>query len=210
MSTQESNLVRAEKVLTKKEQEAYLKYVEAGKPPLAPSKASDFFQLFLGGHTCDEIAKLNPAYGLGIIVRARIDFNWDLARDEHLENLLTNIKQVAQQSQLGAIRFVSDGLAVYQRLVGEKFERYLQSGDADQLGEFKDMGFKQYKELLELLLKLTGQEGATTKKVSGDVLHRHVVEQSSQEISVRVNKPMSSEDADSFLKKLDTGVKEKK
>ena len=203
-------LVRAQRVLTPRELEAYQKYVESNKPPLAASTAGNFFALFLQGHTTEEIAKLNPAFGLGIIVRARIDNDWDTAKDLHLESLLTNIRQVAQQTQLGAIRFVSDGLAVYQRLVGEKFERYLQSGDVSQLGDYKDMSFKQYKELLELLLKLTGQEGATTKKVSGDVIHRHVVEDSSQPVAVRADRPMSSEEADSFLKRLDTGLKVKK
>lgn len=196
--------------MTPKEQEAYQKYVEANKPPLAVSTAANFFALFLQGHTCEEIAKLNPAFGLGIIVRARIDNDWDTARDQHLENLMVNIRQVAQQTQLGAIRFVSDGLAVYQRLVGEKFERYLQSGDPSQLGDFKDMGFKQYKELLELLLKLTGQEGSTTKKVTGDVLHRHVVEEGSQPITVRADRPMTSTEAEVLLKRLDTGPKAKK
>ena len=70
-------LVRADKVLTPKEREAYQKYVEANKPPLAASTASNFFALFLQGHTCEEIAKLNPAFGLGIIVRARVDHDWE-------------------------------------------------------------------------------------------------------------------------------------
>lgn len=196
--------------MTPKEQEAYQKYVEANKPPLAVSTAGNFFTLFLQGHTCEEIAKLNPAFGLGIIVRARIDNDWDTQRDQHLEHLMLNIRQVAQAKQLGSIRFVSDALAAFEKLAGEKFQRYLQSGDASQLGEFKDMSFKQYKELIELILKLTGQEGATTKKVTGDVLHRHVVEDNAQPVSVRGDRPMSVGEADTLLKRLDSGLKVKK
>lgn len=196
--------------MTPKEREAYQKYVEANKPPLAASTASNFFALFLNGHTCEEIARLNPAFGLGIVVRARIDHEWDKARDEHLEHLMTNIRQVAQQKQLGSIRFVADALAAFEKLAGEKFQRYLQTGDAGHLGEWKDMSFKQYKELVELVLKLTGQEGSTTKKVTGDVLHRHVVEDAAQPITVRGDRPMTVDEADSLLKRLDSGLKVKK
>lgn len=195
--------------LSTREREAYQKYVEAGKPSLAASTAGNFFQLYLNGHSCEEISKLNPSFGLGIIVKAKVDNDWDTARDQHLTDLMSNIRQVAQHTQLGAIRFVSDGLAVYQKLAGEKFERYLQSGDASQLGDFKDMSFRQYKELLELLLKLTGQDG-TNKKVSGDVVHRHVVEEATPTVQRIPNKPMTSTEAESFLKRLDTGPKVKK
>lgn len=203
-------LARVEKALTPKEKEAYLKYVEANKPPLAASTAANFFALFLQGHTCEEIAKLNPAFGLGIIVKARVDHSWDLARDENLENLMTNIRQVAQQKQLASIRFVTDAMAAFEKLAGEKFQRYIQTGDSAQLGEWKDMSLKQYKELLELLLKLTGQEGNTTKKVTGDVLHRHVVEEAAQPITQRGDRPMTVVEADSLLKRLDDGLKGKK
>ncbi len=196
--------------MTPKEREAYQKYVEANKPPLAASTASNFFALFLQGHTCDEIAKLNPAFGLGIIVRARVDNEWDRQRDEHLEHLMANIRQVAQQKQLGSIRFVADALAAFEKLAGEKFQRYLQTGDSSQLGEWKDMSLKQYKELIELILKLTGQETSTTKKVTGDVLHRHVVEEASAPIAVRADRPMTVVEADTLLKRLDEGLKGKK
>jgi hypothetical protein len=198
------------KDLTPKEREAYEKYVEAGKPPLAVSTVANFFALYLNGHTCEEIAKLNPAFGLGIIVRARIDNDWDSARDAHLEHLMANIRQVAQQKQLGSIRFVADALAAFEKQAGEKFQRYLQTGDASQLGEWQHMSLKQYKELIELILKLTGQESSTTKKVTGDVLHRHVVEEASSPITVRADRPMTTTEADSLLKRLDEGLKGKK
>jgi len=189
--------------LSPKEREAYQKYVEANKPPLAASTAANFFQLFLGGHTCEDIARLNPAFGLGIIAKARVDHDWDAQRDQHLEHLMLNIRQVAQQKQLGSIRFVSDALAAFEKLAGEKFQRYIQTGDVAQLGEWKDMNFKQYKELVELILKLTGQEGNTTKKVTGDVLHRHVVEDNAQPVTVRGDRPMTASEAEILLTKLD-------
>lgn len=202
MPTSETALVRAERVLTPTELEAYQKYLEAGKPPLAASTAGKFFKLYLQGHTCQEIAELNPALGLGIVVRARVDHDWDKQREEHIQGILTNIRQVVQKTQLDAIRFVSEGLAVFQKLAGDKFQKYLQSGDIKDLGDFKDMSFKSYKELLELMLKLTGQN--ENKKVSGEVVHRHqVVEPTPTVTGLRVDQPMTSFEASSFLERLD-------
>lgn len=203
---QESASERAARVLTPQELEAYRKYVEANKPPLAGSTSTQFFQVFLQGHTCEEIARLNPSFGLGIIVRARVDFDWDRQRDEHIQHLLDNIRSVVQTTQLEAVQFVAEGLAVYRKMAGSKFQKYLQSGKEEDLGDFKDMSFKTYKELLELLLKLTGQE-TTTKKVQGVVEHRHTVE--ATQGAPAANAPMSAESAHDFLARFDVPKKGK-
>lgn len=197
--TQESTLARAERVLTHQELEAYRKYVESGKPPLAPSTAANLFALFLQGHSMQEIARLNPAFGLGIIVRARIDNDWDRQRQDHIQHLLDGIRQVVQTTQLSAVQFVAEGMAAYQKMAGEKFQKYLQSGKIEDLGEFKDMSLKQYRDLLELLLKLTGQEAP--KKVQGVVEHRHTVE--SQGPTLQADRPMKAIEAHDFLAGLD-------
>jgi len=184
--------------LTPKELEAYQKYVESGKPPLAASTSSNFFQLFLQGHTTEEIARLNPSFGLGIIVKARIDHDWDKQREDHISGLLDSIRQVVQKTQLESIRFVSDALTAYQKMAGEKFQKYIQSGNVADLGELKDMSFKTFKDLLELLLKLTGQDTGN-KKISGEVVHVHQVEQAAP----RVDRPMTTTEAADFLKRLD-------
>lgn len=190
---QQAALVKAEQVLTPKELEAYRKYLESGKPPLALSTSNSFFALFLNGHTCEEIAKLNPGMGLGIVVRARVDFDWDKQREEHIQGLLGNIRQTVQKTQLEGIRFVSDAITAYQKLAGEKFQRYLQTGKVEELGDLKEMSFKTYKDLLELMMKLTGQ--TQEQKVT----HHHKVESAKP----AGDRPMSTIEAADFLKDFD-------
>lgn len=204
--TTESALAKAERVLTPRELEAYRKYVADNKPPLAASTAANFFALYLQGHSCEEIAKLNSSFGLGIIVKARIDFDWDQQRLDHAKRLLDDIRQVVQTTQLEAVQFVAEGLAVYRKMAGEKFQKYLQSGKIEDLGDFQNMTFKNYKDLLEMLLKLTGQE--QPKKVQGFVEHRHTVETPPQ--VQRVDAPMSAGDAFTFLERLDVPKDPKK
>lgn len=202
MST-ESLSKRVEQYLTPTESEAYRKYVEAGKPSLSPTTSAEMLRLFLLGHSCEEIAKLNPGFGLGIIVKARIEHKWDQHKEEHLDALLGDVRRLVQQTQVESVRFVADAMAAFQKMAGEKFQRYVQTGDITHLGDFKDMGFKQYKDLLEMLQKLTGQE--TQKKVGGEITHRHVVQESSVP-AVRVDRPMKAQEADDLLKLIEGEV----
>lgn len=195
-------LEQALSALTPRERGAYRVYKESGKPAIAASTSASMFALFLQGHTCDDIAKLNPGFGLGAIVRARIEDDWDARRIEHTQELLDGIRQTVQRAQLGAMQFVADGLAAFQKLAGEKFQKYLQTGDVKDLGDFKDMNFKTYKELLELLLKLTGQD-TSTKKVQGFVEHRHTLEQTQQNPGQNnSDRPMTAEEAHVFISAL--------
>lgn len=72
---------------------------------------------------------------------------------------MTQVQAAVTKSTLEGLQFASDGMAVFHRLVGDKFRRYLQTGDPKDLGDMENMGFKTYKDLVELLQKLTGQEG---------------------------------------------------
>lgn len=195
----EKAIERVKNLLSDSELDAYLKYVESGAPGLAPSKSAEFYSLFLQGHSCHEIARLNPAYGLGLIIKARVEHDWDGQKDRYVGDLLSGIREKVQKTQLEAISFASDGMAVFHKLLGEKFKKFLQSGDASVLGDFKDMSFKTYKELLENMIKLTGQ-GGDNKKVSGEVLHIHTVEQPVP----KIDRPLSSGEAAEILKTIES------
>jgi len=184
--------------LTPRELSVYRQYVEANKPALAPSTAAGFFQLYLRGHSCEEIAALNPAFGLGIIVKAKVDFNWDQQRLEHFNHLMENVRQGVQTTQMEAVQFLSEGLAVYRKLAGQKFQRYLQSGKEEDLGDFKDMSFKTFKEMMELMLKVTGAEPPRKSQVE----HTHVVAPLPVATVALPDRPASSTEVHDFLKRV--------
>lgn len=122
------------------------------------------------GYSTAEIQKLNPGFVLGIIVAARVEHEWDRHRADYINGLLSQTRETVQKTQLEAIRFASDGMTVYHRLVGAKFKKFLQSGREEDLGELsKDISIKNYREYAGLLLQLTGQDN--NKKVSGEIHH---------------------------------------
>lgn len=128
-------------------------------------------QLFLQGYTTREIQKLNPAFKLGIIVKARLEHGWDHQKSEYIDTLMTQTRESVQKTQLEAIRFASDGMAVHQRVLGNAFKRYLQTGDENDLGAHKDqISIRNYKEYVALMLQLTGQD---KKQVSAEIVHKN-------------------------------------
>ena len=177
------------------EKRAYLEYVSKQKPPLSPKTSAELFNLFLNQASCEEIARLNPGMGLGAIVRARVDLNWDEKREVYLEMLHDSTKLKAGKTQLEAIDFATNFMSVYHKMFNDKFKKYLQTGNPEDLGDFEHMSFKQYKDNVEMLLKLTGQD--TQQRVSGTITHKVV---DSQVDTVRT---ISPQEAAEILKTID-------
>ena len=188
---------KVEKNLSPVEKSAYLKYVKDDKPSLSAKTSAEFFELFLTGSSCEEISKLNPAFGLGIIVKARIEHNWDGQKEDYTNALFSNIKEKIERNQLEAIEFSHLSMAVFHKLWTTKFKKFIQTGDESELGEQKGMSFKVYRDISENILKLTGQD-KKQQVVSGEIVHR---------VEAPVNKPVSSKEAANILKVIDAEFK---
>lgn len=185
-------------VLLPEEKEAYDEYIGSKAPPLSPAVSSQLYELFLNGNSCQEIARLNPNFSLGMIVRARVDQFWDLKREAHLSDLLEGVRGRVQQTQLEAVAFVSGLMSAIHKFQGDKIKMFLQTGDESILASLGGMvSFKAYKEAVTLLLQLTGQD--REQKIAGEVLHKF---QDSEDSSVK-SKPVSPQLAAKFLKALE-------
>jgi hypothetical protein len=169
---------------------------ERPDPPLAPSLQLQLFELFLNGKTCEEISKLNPGIGMGQVLKTRIEGDWDEKRHRHMDSLLMGVASRVQQVQLESVVFISDMLSATHKLHGEAIKRYLQTGNQAELKGLAITNMKAYKEVLETLLKMTGQT-VEKKQVTGEIRHIH-------ETGVPdVRKPATPQDAAAWLKALD-------
>lgn len=144
--------------LTIRERVAYEDYVQKGLPSIAPATQAQFLALFLRGKGCEEIHSLNSSFPLGAIVKARVDGDWDRRLEDYRETLLTGVQEKITQIEFESIGFLTDLLAAAHKQQGDKLKKYLQSGDPSQLGDLQITSIKNYKEVLELLMKATGQE----------------------------------------------------
>jgi hypothetical protein len=149
---------QATDLLSPEEARAYRIYLKKNDPPLAPRIQAELFSLYLNGSSTEEIAALNPNFNLGMIVRAKVDGLWDLRRQEHLDHLLSTVKDRALQVQLESVVLTSDMLASANKMFGNKFKKFLQTGDDKELGTLKIDSLKQYRDAVDLFMKLTGQD----------------------------------------------------
>jgi hypothetical protein len=151
--------------LTDEERDAYNKSLKS--PPMSPNTAMQYCRLFIQGYTTAEIARQNPSLGVmgpGLMARARVEFDWDAQRDAYINSLMSSARRGCEKTTLEAIQLMSDGMAAYHLLVGEKFRTFLRTGDPEDLGEWKEFSFQKYRQMLETLQALTGQVQAAAKQ----------------------------------------------
>lgn len=143
--------------------------------PLSPSLEADLYEVFLLGCSCEDIAKNNPGISHGQVLEARLDHDWDARRSRYIDDLLDNAKPRMQQTQLEAIEFLRTQLGVVHRAMAAKAKKYVQTGKPGDLPKFTDdISWGRYKQMLEMLMKLTGQPDER-KQLSGTVTHQHNV-----------------------------------
>ncbi len=146
---------------------------QADSFPLAPGVAAGLYELYLNGRSLSEIRAQFTQYGLGQIVHAAVEGRWNERRLEYLGGLMDRAKGRALQVAAESVEFISDSMAAAHKMHGAALKKYLVTGDPKDLGAFGIGSLKQYRDTVEVLLKITGQDG--TKRVAGTVKHEHTV-----------------------------------
>jgi hypothetical protein len=139
---------------------------------IAPSVQAQLFGLYLNGRSLGEIRKLNhPSFSLGQIVSAAVENDWYNERKLYQSGLMQAARERLQQIGCESVGFLADSLAAAHKQHGQALQKYIQTGNPADLGAFGVGSIRQYKEIAELLLKITGQEKTSTLNVKGEVLH---------------------------------------
>lgn len=156
--------------LTVEERAAYDVYLASGRPSLSLEVSLKLYELFLHGESCQQIAKLNPGFNLGMIVRARVEHLWDDRKDAYVAQLYSDAGATLRQTAMESVRFLHLALAATHKRHGEAFAKFLQTGDPDDLPpNFKIDKVFDYLRLVESLMKITGQDQKKEVKHSGSV-----------------------------------------
>lgn len=141
--------------------------------PLAESVAEGLFALYINGRSIEEIRRLNPTYSEGQIVHAAVTYNWHARAQGQVQLMEARAKYRALVAQSQALDHVADLMAAIRQKHGDNVARYLQTGDLNALGGADSTtSIRQLKDLVDLITKLTGQDGK--RAVSGKIVHEHV------------------------------------
>lgn len=173
--------------LNAREQIAYDMHMKKLEPPLAPALCAELFELYLNGLSLADIVKANKGLKMGAVVRASLEGDWYDKRLAYQENLLQSVVPRVQQVQAEAILFTSSLMAVAHKLHGAKINRFLQTGDETELGDFAPRTFEAYRKAAELALKLTGQDGKGGKQENNTSFTKVVIGQVPQATVPSVN-----------------------
>jgi len=189
-------MLAAKALLNDRELEAYDRFCASKEAAVSPVTAAKMFSLFVNGSDCEEIAKHSHPFNLGQVVHARVLGNWDVLKEEHLEKLLLEVRGRVQQVQLESVMLVADAIAATNKFNGDAIKKFLLSGNPNDLDGtmVSTLSAKNYKELIELLLKLTGQD---VQKTKGEVTVVH-----SGDVGVSVRKPITQEKAAEIVQQL--------
>jgi hypothetical protein len=139
---------------------------------LSTTKALQLYSLFLDGSTLTEISELNPEVGLGTIVNSAVEGAWNLKKKEYLDELYNRAKDRAVQTVAEGANFVATLLATAHKKHGQKLKRFLQTEDPKELADCMTIdSLRSYREGVEILMKLTGQDNIKKVQVTGEVTH---------------------------------------
>lgn len=192
---------RPEDGLSVLEKEELTKFRRSGSAPLALSTALKMYELFLLGKSCEEIMRANDSrFPLGMILEARIRYDWDKRREAYIESLFTETTGLVKQRQLESAVFLGDLVAAAHKQFGSKIQKFIQSGDvADLPSDFKVTSITSYKMVVDAFMKITGmdQKQKGDEKAGVNVIANNVT------LQEQPKTPMVGQDALSILKGLE-------
>jgi hypothetical protein len=155
----ETALTVALQGLDQREMGAYKHVLNTRQAEIAEDTAERMYEMYLTGKTCEDIRKANKGYSLGQIVACRIKYGWDVRVAQYKEALQVAVPDRAIQTSLETVDFVSKLLTVNRMRMEEAIDRYMLSRNEDDLkGVILAKNAKELKELVELLMKMTGQD----------------------------------------------------
>jgi hypothetical protein len=158
--------------LTERELQALRYFSKSKQPELSTELSDEMFVLFGQGRTCDDIRKLRgPAMNLGAIVHARVRDLWDKRLQDHQSSLVQRVPQIVQQTQLESAEFISKLLAGAHKLLSDKIDQYLATGESKHLvgTPLEGLTLRQYQQLLTTLATATGQDQKKTVHHTGGI-----------------------------------------
>src|SRR5271166_1598899 len=172
-------------------------YIGAKKPELAIDMVGKCFISYLNGNDCREICKLQPGLPYEAILWAKFKYNWDRQKEEHIFNLHNAIKERVVKAQLDTTALISDMLTAASRLHGEKIKKYLQTGNATDLGDaMKIDSIGGLIKVVEGLQKITGQDNIKRIKTE-NTQNLNLTTQSDED-----KEPISSESSEKIMQIL--------
>jgi hypothetical protein len=153
---------RALRLLSKDDHRLLVKYLAKGGLPLATQTALALYQVFLSGSSLEEIHRINKALPYEAILHAYVQQDWESGRRLYFKKLQDGIHDRMLRANFETLGLLTDMLAVAHKQHGDKFRKYLASGNPDDLkGAMTVDSIHQLLRVLESVNKSMGNDKST-------------------------------------------------
>ena len=138
------------------ERSIYDRFVHIGGRELSADAAARLYGLYLQGVSCEDISRLNPAVDLATVLAARVRYNWDERKDVYVGDLMAYAGDAVRQTAAETVQLLGLMVAAASKKHGDALKRYLATGDESVLGEFDIKTIRQFRDVVEMMVRITG------------------------------------------------------
>ncbi len=132
-------------------------YISNGKPGSSKIRDDDvirWFGLYMSGKSYSEIAKLEGIHR-NVVMYFSSQLNWCDKKMDHFTDLISNETKKLTQVKLETTNTLNTTISAMNKYFGEKFNKYLQTGDKAVMEEVDTKLLVQYYKAVDTLSKLT-------------------------------------------------------
>ena len=197
--------------LTAKEKRELAKWEKSKDyAPLSLEISLGLYELFLNGHSFEEIVRVSNLQGrsftVGMVADAALRYDWFTKREDHQQTLYNGIVAKTRGIQAESVSFIGDMLAAAHKLHGDKLKEFLVTGDPNLLAGRTGVlisSLKEYRDVIALLMTVTGQH----QSGSGGGTQVNVNVTDGSQVKSIESKQFKPSDVHDLLKLIDDGEK---
>lgn len=128
------------------------------KPDAAPinqQDAASLYEMFMLDYTLEDIAAKFNQHEYGHVVYTAAVNSWIKDRERMAATIYDRIKSRVVRSTVEQVEFLTDMIAVSSKESAEEVKKYLQNPMANPPPQMRIKSFKDYQQVVEMLLKVT-------------------------------------------------------
>lgn len=168
---EQTALVKVIASLTEKERNALTQFQKTEGVPISDAKADELLEMFRFGKSCEQITRICRGLSLGQVVAARVFGKWDDRIDTETDAKLQGLPAQVRRVQTDSVEVLTRLLAIMNGVYNDTMDEYLATKNPALIRLLPDT--KEFRSILESLLKATGQDNKKVVEHRGTVAVTH-------------------------------------
>lgn len=126
-----------------------------GTGPIPQQESVPLYEMFMLDYSLEDIAAKFPQFNYDRVVYTAAVGNWIKDRERLASTIHDRIKARVVRSTVEQVEFLTDMIAVSSKETAEEVRKYLQNPNTNPPPQMRIKSFKDYQQVVEMLLKVT-------------------------------------------------------